>query len=64
MAILPDNGASMFDAARTRENDGGCCCEECDLDSDTCGKDLLECENELAAESAEAAWEGAREARE
>lgn len=33
--MIPPNGASMADAARTRENEGVCICDGCNF-TDTC----------------------------
>lgn len=64
MTILPDNGASMFDAANTRENERPDICDDCDNCPDECGYTSDECEAMAAQAAAEGAWEGAREARE
>ncbi len=42
--MMPENGASMADAARTRENEGGCICDPCGLNVETCGLDPNFCE--------------------
>jgi len=56
-------GASMHDAARTRENEQGCCCDGCDEDPCTCGKSWLACEEALIEASADAAADAWRDER-
>jgi len=43
MAAIPDNGASMHDAANTREDEKTSFCEGCDKDPETCGHTEKEC---------------------
>jgi len=60
--ILPENGASMADAANTRENELPDICEDCGEDPEKCGYSPEECEEIYAQQAAEVAWEGARDA--
>jgi hypothetical protein len=64
MTRTPAIGASMGDAARARENDLPCCCDDCDEDPGTCGKSWIDCEEEQAEQAAVAEWEARREAYE
>jgi hypothetical protein len=60
--MLPENGASMADAARTRENEGPCICDGCGFDPASCNLTEKFCEANAAA-YAEERQEDARKER-
>jgi len=58
---VPENGASMHDAARTRENEGLCICDACQY-TDACSHDAeAACNKALSEAMAEQKAEDARE---
>jgi hypothetical protein len=55
-------GASMGDAARTREDEGPCICDNCPLaDLQECNKTAAICEGELAEQAADEWREAVRD---
>jgi hypothetical protein len=59
---LPENGASMHDAANTRENERPDICEGCDNCPEECGMNAEDCEAQMAEAAAEERFEAMRDA--
>lgn len=59
---LPENGASMADAANTREDDIPDICSECDMEPGSCGYDMNDCEHAIEESAAEDRFEARRDA--
>ena len=58
---LPENGASMADAANTRENEGPCICDGCNLNPEKCGMNPVECQAAYEAGRADDAIKARKE---
>jgi hypothetical protein len=59
--MMPDIGASMADAARTRENEGPCICDGCDNNPYECCMNEADCLNTMAEAAAEERDDARRE---
>jgi hypothetical protein len=51
--MIPPNGASMADAANTRENEGESCCDDCDKTPESCGQEWEDCQQEFEEAAAD-----------
>jgi hypothetical protein len=59
--MMPENSASMADAARTRENEGACFCDDCNLNPEKCGSTIESCESELREQIGDQKFEERRD---
>lgn len=64
MTKIPEIGASMHDAANTREDELPDICQECEMEPGTCGYDMEDCERSAEEAAAEESWEARRDAYE
>ena len=58
---IPEIGASMADATRTRENEGPCICDGCGCDPDTCDARKEDCRESMEAEAGDLAVKARKE---
>jgi hypothetical protein len=59
--MMPENGASMGDAARTRENENKCICDGCDNEPEECGMSMSDCDAIAEGNRVDAAYEAWRD---